>query len=339
MRSVIVFLFVFLLVVSGSGLAKDTLTTESILLSHPGADLWRDVRNREIANIGVSQIKGVDSQVLVNISGDQWGRFRVNVIVKIAASGLLAVILVLFGLYAFRGKIKIKDGYCGQMVLRFSDYQRVLHWLLAIVFLYLAASGLVLLFGRAFLIPVFGKEVFSLIASASKESHNLFGPIFTVSLFLMIFEFGSRNIYEEGDFSWLLKVGVAGKSKASAGFFNPGEKIWFWLLIIIGLVISISGLVLVLQNFNQGRIVMEISHLLHVLSALLLIAVSFGHIYMGSVGTEATAEGMKNGYVDLNWAKMHHDRWAQECIDNKTVISADEFRKVNYSVLNSEDVK
>ena len=339
MRSIIFFLCLFLGATFLPGFAEEQPKDESFLLGHPGGDLWRDVRQRQSDNIGVSQIKGVDSNILINARGDQWARLRVNSIVKIAAFGLLGVILALGVFYAIRGKIRVKDGFCGQILLRFSDYQRVLHWLLAVVFLYLAITGLILLFGRDLLIPVLGKEIFSLVASASKESHNLFGPIFTVSVVLMILEFGKKNIYEKGDLSWLVKGVTGGQSHGSAGYFNFGEKIWYRLVIIGGLVISVSGLILVMQNFGQGRIVMEISHLVHVVSALLLIAVSFGHMYMGSIGTEATADGMKSGYVDLNWAKMHHDRWAQECIDNESVISADELQGFKGGVVNPGKVK
>jgi len=215
------------------------------------------------------------------------------------------------------------------MVKRYTDYERIVHWTLAIVFLFLAITGLILLLGRPLLLPLFGKEFFSLLASASKEGHNLFGPIFLVSLLMMLFSFVKRNIYEKGDLTWLLKGGgLIGDGHVSVGFFNMGEKIWYWILILIGLVISISGLILVSPNFGQGRVVMEISHVVHVFSAIVLIAVSIGHMYMGSIGIEGSLEGMKTGYVDINWVEAHHDHWARECHENDQVISAEEYARL-----------
>ena len=296
---------------------------------NPGSDLWREVRQRDLPITGISQVKGVESGVLINVQGDRWARFRIDNPVKHAPIVLAVVIGVLVLFYVIRGKVGIKGGLSGRMVRRFSDYERIVHWTLAIVFLYLALTGLILLLGRTLLIPLFGHQLFSLLASASKESHNLFGPIFLVSLLMMLFSFVRRNIYEKGDLTWLLKGGgFIGKGHVSGGFFNMGEKTWYWMVILIGLAISISGMILVSPNFGQGRVVMEISHVVHVLGAIVLIAVSIGHMYMGSVGTEGSSEGMKSGYVDINWVDAHHDRWARECHENKLVISAEEYARL-----------
>jgi formate dehydrogenase subunit gamma len=77
-------------------------------------------------------------------------------------------------------------------------------------------------------------------------------------------------------------------------------------------VLSVSGLVLDMAVFGQGREVMEISHVLHGIAALVVITVSFGHIYLGTAGVEGTIGSMANGYVDEAWAKSHHDRWYAE---------------------------
>ena len=192
---------------------------------NPGSELWREVRQRDLAVTGISQVKGVETGVLINSRGDQWARFRIENPVKYAPMVLGAVFLVLILFYVLRGKVDIEGGLSGRMVLRFTDYERIVHWTLAIVFLFLAVTGLILLLGRPLMIPLFGKEFFSLIASASKEGHNLFGPIFLVSLLMMLFSFVKRNIYEKGDLTWLLKGGgFIGDGHVSGGFFNMGEK-------------------------------------------------------------------------------------------------------------------
>jgi len=307
----------------------------------PGADLWREVRQRDGMIIdGISQVKGVDTGVLINVQGDKWARFRINNPVKHAPTVIIAVVLVLLLFYVIRGRVGIEGGLSGRMVLRFTDFERVLHWTLAIVFLFLAITGLVLLVGRPLLIPLFGKSAFSLLASASKEGHNLFGPIFLVSLLMMLYSFARRNIYEKGDLTWLLKGGgFIGKGHVSGGFFNMGEKSWYWLVILVGLVISVSGLILVLPNFGQGRIIMEISHVVHVVGAIILMAVSIGHMYMGSIGTEGSSEAMKSGYVDINWVEAHHDRWAKECHEKGQVISAEEFARLQGTSLDQVNVE
>jgi formate dehydrogenase subunit gamma len=301
---------------------------QGVSTTSPGSDLWREVRQRDLPISGVTQVQGVETGVLINAEGDRWARFRIDQPVRYAPVALLVVIAILVLFYALRGKVGIEGGLSGRMVKRFSDYERVVHWTLAVIFLYLAITGLILLLGRTLLIPLFGHHVFSLLASASKESHNLFGPIFLVSLIMMVVSFARRNIYEKGDLTWLLKGGgFIGKGHVSGGFFNMGEKSWYWMVILIGLLISISGLILVFPNFGQGRVIMAISHVVHVVGAIILIAVSIGHMYMGSIGTEGSMEAMKSGYVDINWVEAHHDRWARQVKENDEILSAEEFAR------------
>jgi len=320
--------FLILLTISIPAISQTVAITEEegLLIKSPGAELWREVRQRDSAIEGTSQVKGVDSGILINPQADRWARFRVGKLVEYGQIALVVVAALILLFYSVRGKVRIEGGLSGKMVFRFSDYERVLHWVLAIIFIFLAVTGLTLLFGRTLLIPVLGHDIFSVLASSSKEGHNLFGPIFLVSLLLMLFSFVKRNIYARGDMTWLLKGGgMIGKSHASGGFFNMGEKTWYWIVILIGLVISASGLILVSPNFGQCRLIMELSHVVHASTAILLIAVSFGHIYLATAGTEGTNEGMKTGYVDIKWAEAHHDRWARQCHENEAVISAEDY--------------
>lgn len=302
---------------------------EGVLMINPGTELWRNIRQRDDPLTGISQIKGVDTGILINSQGDKWARFRITTLVFYGAMSLVAIALVLLLFYLIRGKVGIEGGLSGRMVRRFTDYEKIVHWTLALVFLFLAITGLILLLGRTFLIPILGQQIFSLLASASKEGHNLFGPIFIVSLLMMLFSFAKRNIYEKGDLTWLLRGGgLIGKSHVTGGFFNMGEKTWYWMVILVGLVISGSGLILVSPNFGQGRIIMELSHIIHVGAAVILIAVSLGHMYLGSVGSEGSLEAMKTGYVDINWVEAHHDRWAKECHENDLIISAENYARL-----------
>ena len=302
---------------------------EGVSYQSLGGDLWREVRQRDMQSSGISQVKGVDSGILINASGDQWARFRMEQLSTYGGFAIAGIFAIIVLFYVVRGRVPIEGGLSGKMVRRFSDYERVVHWTLAIVFLFLAITGLILLLGRPLLLPLFGKEVFSLMASASKEGHNLFGPLFLVSLIMMLISFARRNIYERGDMTWLLKGGgLIGDGHASGGFFNMGEKTWYWMVILIGLVIAVSGLILVSPAFGQGRVIMELSHIVHTIGALVLITVSIGHMYLGSIGTEGALEGMKTGYVDINWADAHHDRWGKVCHEENLIISAEEYARL-----------
>jgi len=315
---------------SAAGPPKSQDSPQGVSSINPGADLWREVRQRDGEILeGISQVKSVDSGFLINARGDEWARFRITKLSSYGGIAIAAIFVIVTLLYVVRGKIPIEGGLSGRMVRRFTDYERIVHWTLAIVFLFLAITGLILLLGKSLLLPILGKEVFSLFASASKEGHNLFGPLFLVSLIMMFLSFARRNIYENGDLTWLLKGGgLIGKGHVSGGFFNMGEKTWYWMVILIGFVIAISGLILVSPFFGQGRWIMELSHVVHTIGALILMTVSVGHMYLGSIGSEGALEGMKSGYVDINWADAHHDRWGKVCHDENLIVSAEDYARL-----------
>lgn len=316
---------------------------------NPGADLWRAVRERQqtlepgelpkrpstpgfvtdlsrnlleppSATAADTRVQGVDTAVLINPFGEDWRRFRMEQLIPFGGYLLIGALAVILVFALARGRIKMDGGESGKRLLRFTEFERVLHWFVASVFIFLALSGLVLLFGRSVLLPLLGPEAFSVLASACKEGHNLFGPLFLVALVVLFFHFVIQNLYRRGDLTWLLRGGGMLGVHASAGYFNMGEKIWFWLVILGGLAISVSGLTLLFPNFGQGRQIMELALLVHGVAALALIAVALGHIYIGTYGTVGTINSMITGYVDLNWARSHHDRWAKECEDQGKVL-------------------
>jgi formate dehydrogenase subunit gamma len=301
----------------------------SAAVLNPGVEFWRDVRQREGGNRGKTQIRSVDSGVLINANGDKWRKFRMQQLIPIGGSMLIGVVVLLGVFYMVRGKVPLQGGPSDRKLFRYSTYERMIHWFIASIFLFLAISGLVILFGRPLVIPLLGKEAFSVLASASKEGHNLMGPLFLLALVLIFIQFVRRNIYQKGDLSWLLRGGgIIGKKHVPSNFFNMGEKSMFWLLILVGSVIIASGLVLLFPLFGQGREWMELAHVGHALGALLMIAVIIGHIYIGSVGMEGALDGMTTGYCDLNWAKEHHDHWATEVINRGEDLANDEVEKL-----------
>ncbi|MEN8205133.1 MAG: formate dehydrogenase subunit gamma [Pseudomonadota bacterium] len=280
---------------------------------NPGADLWREVRQRDRSVIGTTRVKGVDSGVLINVYGEDWRQFRMQRLIPYGAALMGIVLSVILLYYLVRGPLRLQGGPSGKKIQRFTVFERTTHWFTVSVFWLLALTGLILLYGRFVLIPLLGPDGFGLTASACKEAHNLFGPMFLVAILMLFVTFVKDNFYARGDMTWLIKGGgLLGGGHVSAGRFNAGEKIWFWIAVLGGIVLCVSGLILDFAVFGQGREVMELSHVLHGIVALIVITVSFGHIYLGTAGVEGTIGSMTTGYVDEAWAKSHHDRWYAE---------------------------
>jgi len=302
-----------LLLASPPSFAAQDNPNSPIMVPNPSTDLWRAVRQREAPAVGSTQIRGVETGMLISRSGDDWRNYRRNDFIGYAGLFIAGVAGLIMVFYVIRGRIRIPGGRSGRRIRRFPDIDRTIHWFTAILFIFLALTGLTLLFGRFVVLPVFGAEAFSVIASASKEGHNLFGPLFLVATILLFVRFAAKNIPRLRDITWLVKGGgIIGNAHVSAGFFNAGEKVWFWAVIVLGLVVSLTGLVLVFPVFGQGREIMQLALIVHGIAAVLFIAGSFGHIYIGTIGTEGSLESMTTGYVDESWAEAHHDLWYEE---------------------------
>jgi len=296
--------------------ATDTTSTQSVVedtkVPSPGGELWRDVRQRDRLFTGKTQVRGVDTGTLINKRGEEWREFRMTKLVPYGGV-MLGIVLGLIAIYYFtRGNMQVPGGYSGRQILRFTVVERYVHWVTVGIFLTLALTGLILLYGRFVLIPVLGAGGFSVTASICKALHNYIGPLFVFALLALLITFVKDNFYERGDMKWLSKAGGMFGGHVSAGRFNAGEKIWFWVAVIVGFVLCGTGLVLDFASFGQDRGVMTLAHIIHGISAIIVISVSFGHMYLGLAGMQGSLSSMVNGYVDENWAKGHHDIWYEK---------------------------
>jgi len=279
-----------------------------------GAELWRTIRHTQQSGVMRTQVDGVDSSVLINAPGETWRQFRMEQLVPIGAAVLGGTVGVILLFYLLRGRIRIRNGRSGRVVERFDVAQRMVHWFIAILFVLLGVTGLVLLYGRFVLIPLLGPEGFSATASACKEAHNLFGPLFPFAVLAVFVYYLKGNAPRWRDLKWLVKFGglMSKHGHVPAGRYNAGQKLWFWSIVVLGLVISVSGYVLDFPVFGQSRQIMELAHVSHGVVAILFIAASLGHMYIGSLGMEGALEAMTTGEVDVNWAWEHHEIWLAE---------------------------
>ncbi|MCL6644726.1 MAG: formate dehydrogenase subunit gamma, partial [Dehalococcoidia bacterium] len=197
----------------------------------------------------------------------------------------------------------------------FNTWERIIHWTTAIAFVILAVSGIVMLFGRYVILPALGYTVFSWLAALSKNLHNFVGPLFVVCTVLMFVTFVKNNLWRAYDWMWFRKLGgmFGNREHVPSGKFNAGEKSWFWFgVTLLGIVVSVTGLILDFPNFGQGRATMQLANVIHAAAAVLFMAAFLGHLYLGTIGVEGAYEAMRNGLVDETWAKEHHEYWYNE---------------------------
>lgn len=281
---------------------------------NPRSEYWRMVRE---SDPGVTTASGpYTTNTLIQDGGETWREIR-NGPISTFGGWLIPLVVLAIGLFfMWRGTVPLVHGRSGVTVPRWSVAERTVHWYVAVLFIIMAITGLSLLFGRAVLIPLLGGEGFAWWAQWAKDLHNYLGPFFTVGVVLMIVSWLRDNLPTRTDWQWLMQGGgIIGNKHPHAGRMNAGEKGWFWLICSVGVATVLSGLVLDFPNFGQSREIMQIANVFHGICSTAWIAAFFGHVYIGTLGMEASLEAMTTGRVDVNWARQHHDLWYEQVKD------------------------
>jgi formate dehydrogenase subunit gamma len=295
-------------------------------------ELWRKVREGVQGQVSIPDKKAGQ---LVQSDGENWRNFRNGPLPKYGAWGLAGILVLLAAFFLVRGRIVIEHGWAGRTLTRFSDLERFGHWLLAGSFLILALTGLNVLYGRYVLLPVIGKDAFATFSQAGKWVHSYVAFAFMAGLALTFVVWLRHNFPSWRDVVWLAKGGgmfVKG-SHPPAWKFNAGQKILFWLVMLGGVSISLSGIALLFPfqtalfaktfaiinvlGFNFPTSLTPIQEMQYATSwhgvvALFLVCVIIAHIYIGTLGMQGAFSAMGSGEVDVNWAKEHHSLWADE---------------------------
>jgi formate dehydrogenase subunit gamma len=253
------------------------------------------------------------SGVLEQPAGRDWREFR-NVTLRwiggIAILGMLAV-LVIF--YLSRGMVRLESGRSGRSIVRFTAFERFVHWMTATCFIILAASGLNITFGRPLLLPLIGFEAFSEWSQWAKYAHNYLSFPFTIGVVLIFLMWVAGNIPNKVDIDWLKRGGgMVGHDHPPAYRFNAGQKATYWIVVVGGGAVAVTGYELIFPFYLSGIEGMQLAEIVHSVVAVLFVAAMLAHIYIGTIGMEGAFEAMGSGTVDINWAKEHHSLWLKE---------------------------
>ncbi|MBL0943717.1 MAG: formate dehydrogenase subunit gamma [Hydrogenophaga sp.] len=285
------------------------------------APVWREVQGGvtgstmlpypEFGNLIQGFVKYPGSNLTT--AGEAWRQVRNNWIIPYGGSLLLIAVVALALFYFTKGTIELHGAETGRKIERFTYFERAAHWVNAIAFVALGISGVVMAFGKFFLLPIIGSTLFGWLTYALKNVHNFVGPLFVVSLIVVFLVFVRDNLPSKEDLQWLLKAGgLFGGAEVPSHRFNAGEKVLFWGgVFLLGLIVAGSGLFLdkLVPSVEFTRANMQVAHMIHASAAVLMMAMFLGHIYMGTLGMRGAYSAMKTGYVDETWAKEHHELW------------------------------
>ena len=292
--------------------------------------MWRDVQRGVEGFSSLPKSQAPEAGVLIQgqvqypgsrltTAGEAWRQVRNNWIIPYGGALVLISIVALAIFWFTRGAIGHNPavGGGGRRIERFTPFERAAHWTNAIAFVVLGLSGIVMAFGKFFMLPVMGGTLFGYFTYLLKNLHNFFGPLFAVSLLIVIITFIKDEFPRKGDLRWLAKAGgVFSKSgELPSHRFNAGEKVVFWIgVVVLGIVVVASGLVLdkLIPSIEYVRATMQQAHMIHAVAAVLMVCLIGFHIYLGTIGYRGAYRTMRDGYVDEAWAREHHAYWLDD---------------------------
>jgi formate dehydrogenase subunit gamma len=178
------------------------------------APVWREVQR---GTPNYSSLPGREMDVLIqpparyvgqdvrSTAGEAWRQFRNGPVTFYGGWLVSLVLLVIAALYFAKGPVKLHDRPTGRLIRRFSTFEQVMHWTAAISFCVLGISGLIMLFGKYVVLPVFGYTIFAWLAALSKNLHNFIAPLFMLSIVVMIVMWLRDNLPRAYDWQWFAR--------------------------------------------------------------------------------------------------------------------------------------
>lgn len=191
---------------------------------------------------------------------------------------------------------------------RFSRTERAVHWVHATAFVILLATGLALYLPS--LSELVGRR------PLLKSIHVYTAAAWIVAL-VSIVVLGDRaglratareiDLFDRDDRAWL-----RGR-RPPQGRLNAGQKVNTILTVVFGLMFALSGFFLWYGERNT-RFRFAQTILIHDWLTYISFVLFLGHLYLSLISprTRHSMNGITRGWVDEDWAKAHHAKWAAQ---------------------------
>jgi formate dehydrogenase subunit gamma len=200
---------------------------------------------------------------------------------------------------------------------RYTTAARINHWITAVSLVLLAVSGLALFHPKLyFLTALFGG------GSNTRMLHPWIGVVLFFSFMGLFFRFWKLNLWRRTDSVWMsrLRDVLTGHDEKlpEVGKYNAGQKMVFWSMSVLILVLITSGVVIWQQYFSQYTTVQQqrVAVLVHAIAAIAAICVWIVHVY-AAIWVRGTISAMTRGRVTGGWAWRHHRRWLKDLVTGK----------------------
>ncbi len=197
-------------------------------------------------------------------------------------------------------------------VRRYKGYTRLNHWVTAGSLIVLALSGLALFHPALyFLTGLFGG------GATTRWLHPFVGVLLFFSFLLLFVQMWRLNLPQSGDGRWVSHLGDVVKGHEEnlpeIGKYNAGQKMVFWAMTLLILVLIGTGVMIWQQYFPDLVSIptRRIAVAVHALAAVGILCVFILHV-SAAFWTRGTIRAMTQGTVTGGWAFRHHRKWLRE---------------------------
>jgi formate dehydrogenase subunit gamma len=203
-------------------------------------------------------------------------------------------------------QVVIKSGE----VPRYSAAERTNHWIVAILFILLAASGL------AFFHPAFYFLSWLLGGGVwARILHPFLGVLMFLFFLFMVMRYWQDNIIQPYDREWRKRlrdvINNRDENLPEIDKYNIGQKQLFWTMVVTMALLLVSGIMLWRPYFAGFFPIplIRIAAVVHMLAAFVLMLGIVVHIYSAIFWVRGSLRAMTRGTVTHAWAKHHHPLW------------------------------
>jgi formate dehydrogenase subunit gamma len=203
------------------------------------------------------------------------------------------------------------------VVDRYTTGARINHWVTAASLVLLALSGLALFHPSLYwLSGLFGG------GPNTRAIHPWIGVVLFFSFCGLFLRFWKLNLWERTDSVWMSKLRAVltghEENLPEIGKYNAGQKMVFWSMSFLIIVLISSGIVIWDQYFGPYFTIEQkrIAVLIHAITAIAAICVWIVHVY-AAIWVRGTISAMTRGQVSGGWAWRHHRRWLKDLVVSK----------------------
>lgn len=206
----------------------------------------------------------------------------------------------------------------GRKFLVFPSWQRIIHWIAALGFIFIIPTGIMIIYAK-----FFGGGY---LVRFARYLHDIGALLFAIAVIPMFLMWLKEMLPRLWDIKWFMILGgylSKEKKEIPASKFNAGQKMWYWFATLGGMVMIITGVMMYFQDFDIALLknlnlyqidLLRIAAIIHLFLAMVIVALFFTHLYMSIFAIKGSLQSMIDGCKSEDELKHLHSIFYKKII-------------------------